>query len=154
MGSEKKFNIRVYVLMVKEKNVLLSDEFRFDMKMTKFPGGGLHFGEGTIDCIKREAMEEFHQEIEIIDHFYTTDFFQKTLFFENQQLISIYYLAKFTRPITFRLSNEPFDFIDLVEGAQSFRWCAVDSNLPNNLTFPVDKVVAKRLLENKILILK
>ena len=70
----KHFNIRVYGIIINKRNeVLLSDEYLMDMKMTKFPGGGLRFGEGTIDCIRREAMEEFGQEIEIISHYYTTD---------------------------------------------------------------------------------
>jgi len=44
--------------------------------MTKFPGGGLQFGEGTIDCIKREFREELGCEIGVLKHFYTTDYFQ------------------------------------------------------------------------------
>ncbi len=36
------FNIRVYALLINEKNeVLITDEFRFGKEMTKFPGGGL-----------------------------------------------------------------------------------------------------------------
>ena len=35
------------------------------MYVTKFPGGGMEFGEGTIDCIKRECMEEFGEEVEV-----------------------------------------------------------------------------------------
>ncbi|MEA1897374.1 MAG: NUDIX domain-containing protein, partial [Bacteroidota bacterium] len=69
----KHFIIRVYALIINNKNeVLLSDEFRLGTKMTKFPGGGLNFGEGPVDCLKREAIEEFGQEIDISDHFYTT----------------------------------------------------------------------------------
>ena len=53
------FNIRVYGILINERNeVLLTDEYRFGTEITKFPGGGLEFGEGTIDCIKREMMEE------------------------------------------------------------------------------------------------
>ena len=72
------FTIRVYAIIINNKNeILLSDEFQMGMKMTKFPGGGMEFGEGTIDCLKREAIEEFGQEIEVLDHFYTTDFFNR-----------------------------------------------------------------------------
>ena len=54
-----KFTIRVYALIINGENeVLLSDEFRLGMRMTKFPGGGLQFGEGTLACLKREAMED------------------------------------------------------------------------------------------------
>lgn len=85
-----KFNIRVYGIFINEKHELLvTDEFQLGTKMTKFPGGGLHFGEGTADCLRREMREECNQEIERITHYYTTDFYQKALFFENHQLISI-----------------------------------------------------------------
>ena len=59
----RQFNIRVYGLVINEgKEVLLTDEYLLDRKMTKFPGGGMHFGEGPEDCIKREALEEFYEE--------------------------------------------------------------------------------------------
>ena len=60
----------------------------------EFPGGGLEFGEGTIDCLKREFREEFNLEIEVGELFYLTDFFQVSAFSENDQVISIYYLIR------------------------------------------------------------
>ena len=49
------FNLRVYGILINEQNQLLvSDEYIRGMKITKFPGGGLEFGEGTRDCLKRE----------------------------------------------------------------------------------------------------
>ena len=107
----KHFNIRVYGILVNEKSqVLLTDEYVLDRKMTKFPGGGLHFGEGPEDCLKREALEEFGQEIEITGHFYTTGFFQRALFYEDHQLISIYYRIVFPESPKFKISERPFDF--------------------------------------------
>ena len=77
----RKFNVRVYGLIINDKReVLISDEFQIDMKMTKFPGGGLDFGEGPADCIRRECLEELGQEVEIIDHFYTTGFSSRLYF--------------------------------------------------------------------------
>lgn len=58
-----KVNIRVYGLIFCKGLLLITDEFRLGMPMTKFPGGGLIKGEGTIDCLKRECMEELGQEI-------------------------------------------------------------------------------------------
>ena len=53
-----KFNIRVYGILINEQDqVLITDELIKGHKITKFPGGGLEFGEGTIDCIKREFIE-------------------------------------------------------------------------------------------------
>jgi ADP-ribose pyrophosphatase YjhB (NUDIX family) len=102
----KHFNIRVYGLLINEKmQILLTDEYMLNRKMTKFPGGGMHFGEGPEDCLKREAREEFGQEIEIIGHFYTTGFFQRALFYEDHQLISIYYRIRFFDPPRFKISR-------------------------------------------------
>ena len=70
------FNIRVYGFLFDEGKILVTDEFRLGMMMTKFPGGGLKYGEGLIDCLKREFMEELHAEAHITSHYYTTDFFQ------------------------------------------------------------------------------
>ncbi|MDP3181043.1 MAG: NUDIX domain-containing protein [Bacteroidota bacterium] len=142
------FTIRVYGLIVNiNHEVLVSDEFQLNMEMTKFPGGGLNFGEGTIDCLKRELMEECSQEIEDIRHFYTTDFFQKALFWPNHQLISIYYLAKIKDPIRFKVSGKAFDFTKRTNGSQSFRWIAADKINPEEFTFPIDKHVAHLLKE-------
>jgi len=122
-------------------HVLISDEYMMDMKMTKFPGGGLGFGEGPADCIKREAMEEFNQEIEIIRHYYTTDFFQRSLFFKDHQLVSIYYLARFPEPLKFKISTKPFDFREMINGNQSFRWVDLRKMGTEDLTFPIDRIV-------------
>jgi ADP-ribose pyrophosphatase YjhB (NUDIX family) len=115
--------------------------------MTKFPGGGLQFGEGPVDCLKREALEEFRQEIIITRHFYTTEFFQPTRFYQNMQLISIYYLFEFTNPINFKISKKPFDFEKGIEGSQSFRWVSISSIAEKDLTFPIDQYVLKLLKE-------
>ena len=147
----KYFNIRVYALIINEKKeILLSDEFRMGMRMTKFPGGGLHFGEGTIDCLKREAMEEFQQEIEVIEHFYTTDYFQRAYFFPDHQLISIYYIARFKEEPKFSTSSKAFNYMEEVEGAQSFRWLPLHELNEEILTLPIDKKLASLLNEKFI----
>ena len=144
----KQFNIRVYGLIVNDrKEILLADEYQMDMKMTKFPGGGLQFGEGTIDCLKREAMEEFGQEIEVLGHYYTLDYFQPSMFYTNYQLLSIYYKARFPEPIQFRISDKPFDFSELKNGNISFRWRSMNEISSTDMTLPVDKVVADMLRE-------
>ena len=48
------FNIRVYGILINEQHQLLvSDEYIRGNYYTKFPGGGLEFGEGTRDCLVR-----------------------------------------------------------------------------------------------------
>lgn len=145
------FNIRVYGILWNEKNeLLLSDEYVLDQYMTKFPGGGLKFGEGPEDCIKREAIEEFGQEIEIIGHFYTTGFFQKALFYEDHQLISIYYEIALKEEAKFNISDRAYDFEGKVSGNQSFRWVDPKSFKVEELSFPIDRYVMG-MLKNKSL---
>lgn len=146
----KQFNVRVYGLIINENGkVLLADEYQMDMKMTKFPGGGLKFGEGTKDCLKREAIEEFGQEVQVLDHFYTLDYFQPSMFYKDYQLLSIYYTARFSDPIQFKISSKPFDFAELKNGNISFRWRSLDMISSDDMTLPVDKVVADMLRENE-----
>ncbi|MFO7924775.1 MAG: NUDIX domain-containing protein [Bacteroidales bacterium] len=130
-----------------EAGVLLSDEYRFNMCMTKFPGGGMKFGEGPEDCMRREAIEEFGQPVEILNHFYTTGFYQKAMFFQSHQLISIYYRIKPTGKIKFHISDKPFDFPADTEGSQSFRWQNIKTLKAEELSFPVDRFVAGMLQE-------
>src|SRR5215831_9906743 len=105
------FNIRVYgILLGEKKQVLVSDEFIRGNYYTKFPGGGLEFGEGTRDCLKREFMEEMNLDVEVGDHIYTTDYFQMSAFNPEHQIISIYYYAKALEEIKVPLRDKPFDF--------------------------------------------
>src|SRR3982751_2006504 len=87
-----RFTIRVYgILSDGNKRVLLSDEFIRGDYFTKFPGGGMEFGEGTRDCLKREFKEETGLDVIIGDHIYTTDYFQISAFNKRDQIVSIYY---------------------------------------------------------------
>ncbi|MFW5687590.1 MAG: NUDIX domain-containing protein [Bacteroidota bacterium] len=145
------FNIRVYGIVLFKANILLTDEFRLGMRMTKFPGGGLELGEGTADCLKREFKEEMGQEIEVREHIYTTDYFQPTqLLPETQQLISIYYRVELREYNALKASEKAFDFRETIEGAQSFRWVPLKKLQPDLLTFPIDRKVVP-LLRNMYL---
>lgn len=140
------FNIRVYGIFINnKKEVLLTDEYRLGTYMTKFPGGGLEIGEGTIDCLVRECREELGQEVTVLRHFYTTDFFQATrLLPEPQQLISIYYLIDIKEPFAFRITQDKFNFPP-IEGRQSFRFMSLHELSTEDLTFPIDKLVLEKL---------
>ncbi|MFA6276600.1 MAG: NUDIX hydrolase [Pedobacter sp.] len=137
------FNVRVYGLLINSQNeVLLSDENEFGRNFTKFPGGGLELGEGLIDALKREFIEECNAEIEVTGHFYTTDFYEKSSF-NDSQVISIYYLVKETHPLQLPFKTKVFDFDKDV--SQSFRWVNINNINENDVTFKTDKAVVSLL---------
>ncbi len=140
-------SIRVYGLLINADNeILISDEKEYGMLFSKFPGGGLEYGEGTIDGLKREFMEECNAEIEVLSHFYTTDFFLKSAF-SDAQIISIYYMVKSIAPIKLNFKKLPFDFEEEGEVLQAFRWVKINDLKVEDITFPIDQHVVKLLRE-------
>lgn len=142
------FNVRVYGILMNDNSVLVSDEFVKGHRITKFPGGGLEFGEGTLECVVREFKEEMDLEIEVIDHFYTTDFFVASAFNPSSQVISIYYTVKAKHPLTVKISEKEFDFDEIKDGSQAFRWLALASINETNFTFAIDKKIAQLLKQH------
>ena len=143
------FNVRVYGILVNNGNVLVSDEYIKEKHITKFPGGGLEFGEGTKDCVIREFKEELDLKVEVVSHFYTTDFFVVSAFNSQSQIISIYYIVKAQETFNFKTTTKTFDF-DKKEGAQSFRWISLADINESNFTFVIDKKIAELLTETKL----
>lgn len=144
------FNIRVYGILINEdRQVLVSDEYIRGQYYTKFPGGGLEFGEGTRDCLKREFMEEMSLRVEIGRHIYTTDFYQMSAFNPSHQIISIYYEAKALEPIQVPLRHSPFAFDEeqmevyrRTGETETFRMIDFHHFSPDSVSLPIDKVVA------------
>lgn len=93
MTIVKRFNIRVYAIIVSGNSIMLADECINDFSFTKFPGGGVEPGEGIADALKRELMEEGNIELIDMQHLYTTDFFQRSAFNPEEQIVSVYYKA-------------------------------------------------------------
>lgn len=139
----KRFNIRVYGICINEQNeVLVSEEAHNGLEFTKFPGGGLEWGEGTLDCLTREMLEEFNLTIEVNELFYLTDFFQVSAFSENDQVMSIYYRFSLQED----LSNATVDG----EKNERLRWISLDIIHEDLFMFPIDKLVAKQLKSGRI----
>jgi len=136
------------LLINNQNEVLVSDEQEYGMRFTKFPGGGLEYGEGLTDGLKREFMEECNAEIEVLGHFYTTDFFVKSAF-NDSQIISVYYLVKNVNELDLSIKTKVFDFDGEGEVLQAFRWLKLDTLSADDFTFPIDKYVAKLLIEQK-----
>ena len=144
------FNLRVYgILINEEKQVLVSDEFIRGNYITKFPGGGLEFGEGTRDCLQREFMEEMNLKVGIGNHIYTTDYFQLSAFNPEHQIISIYYFAKPLEEIKIPLRTKPFDFdeqqmkvYEATKETETFRFIEWNDFSSASVTLPIHKIVA------------
>ncbi len=147
------FNIRVYGILINEqKQILVSDELIRGKYITKFPGGGLEIGEGTRDCLKREFKEEMNLNVEVGAHIYTTDFYQKSAFNPDHQIISIYYNVKALEEINAPIRNKEFDFDEdqlniykVKNEIETFRFIAWDSLSADNVTLPIDKFVVNLL---------
>jgi 8-oxo-dGTP diphosphatase len=139
------FNVRVYGLLVNEQQeVLLTDEKVKGYRFTKFPGGGVEFGEGLSKALKREFIEECNTEVEVLSHFYTTDFFVKSAF-NDSQIISVYYTVKPVGDLNFEIKTNLFDFDSEGDNLQSFRWKKLNELKPEDVTFPIDRHVVELL---------
>ncbi|SDE32617.1 NUDIX domain-containing protein [Niabella drilacis] len=144
----KSFNIRVYgILMNEKKQVLVSDERIYfnNREVTKFPGGGLELGEGTKECIVRECKEEMNADVEVVDHLYTTDFFQESAFNEEHQLISIYYIVRPVAPLPYVVNNGPAIYPETI--TENFRFIDWEHFSADAMTLPIDKIAAALLKE-------
>jgi 8-oxo-dGTP diphosphatase len=138
-----RFNVRVYGILIQDEKVLVSDEYIQGHNITKFPGGGLEYGEGTIDCLIREFKEEMNVNIRIKSHFYTTDFFVKSAF-DSSQVVSIYYLVETTEKSNFPTHQVAFDY-ESTAGSQALRWVQLKEISNANFTLIIDKKVGDML---------
>ena len=132
-----KINIRVYAIYLNEKNELIAlDEGYAGEKLIKLPGGGLEFGEGTIECLHREFAEELNLKIEVLEHFYTQEEFLVSMFRENEQLLTIYYTVNI-------LNFDELRILD--ESIENVKWISLQEENP--LPLPIDKIVFEKLKE-------
>lgn len=151
------FNVRVYGILFDENDrLLVSDEYIRGGYYTKFPGGGLEFGEGTRDCLKREFMEEMSLDVSVGEHIYTTDFFQMSAFNPEHQIISIYYYVKALEDIKVPIRTRAFDFDDAqlriyeqTSEIETFRFINWKDASDQDVTLPIDKFVVKLLKANR-----
>ena len=146
MTNIDRFNIRVYGIIINPYDeVFFIHEPIGDFEFTKFPGGGMEFGEGTRDCLKREFMEEAQLEVEIGEHIYTTDFYQQSAFRNTDQLIFIYYKVV-PKEFPIQINLEEFEVIEHGKPEYlRFFWVRRRDLKPEMLTFPIDKKVCEMI---------
>ncbi|MFT5820268.1 MAG: 8-oxo-dGTP diphosphatase [Crocinitomix sp.] len=142
MNSINNFNLRVYGLLIYNNAVLVTDEHRGGVPITKFPGGGLEKGEGLADGLKREFDEEINIAVTVNEFYYVNDFLQISSFNPADQLLSFYYLVS-----TNQISEIPIATVkrDIKEGEQLFRWVRLSELSIDQFTFPIDKIVCEML---------
>ena len=129
-----KFNIRVYgICIVNDKILALKEEYA-GQTLIKLPGGGLEFGETTIDCLKREFSEELNLSIKIKSHYYTQEEFLVSRFKSNEQLLTIYYLCEIENLEDLIISDP------LIE---QIMWLPITED--NQLELPIDRIVFEKI---------
>ncbi len=143
--EHQRFNIRVYGILERDGQVLISHERIADSVYAKFPGGGLEFGEGTIEAVTREFMEELGIAIQVDNHFYTTDFYLPSAFNSLDQILSIYYRVSTITDIELPFHQPTPSADDVMAVGQLFRWYPIAALMDGLVTLPADKVVAAML---------
>ncbi len=131
-----RFNVRVYGILINDnKDILVLDEERNGFFFTKFPGGGLEWGEGTKLCLQREFSEELGVDIIVNDLFYINENFVQSAFIATDQIIAIYY---FVNILNAKVISQRTQY-------EKPRWISLNDLNEDCLTFPIDKIVVNKL---------
>ncbi|ASE60856.1 NUDIX hydrolase [Chryseobacterium indologenes] len=131
------FNIRTYACVIKNNSVLALFEKFMGNTVLKFPGGGLEFGEGLLDCLHREFDEELNVKIKILEHLYTQDHIITSHFKDGRQLLSIYYVAKIMNEENLRIKDE---------GIEKAEWLPINI-IKNPFSLIADQIAFDKLKE-------
>lgn len=153
---EPRFTIRAYGLLVHRfteigaPHVLVADELIKGRRITKFPGGGVEYGEGLKECVVREVREEIGVEAFGVEHFYTTDFFQQSAFHSVPlQVVSVYFTFRVADAAAIPVVEEPFQGITGPGDQEVFRWVPLGLPAEEAVTLPIDRHVWRMLKEGR-----
>ena len=126
-----KINVRVYATVLKDKKILSLHEEYVGEYLLKFVGGGLEFGESIVECLHREFEEELNLKIKNLEHFYTQEDFLVSKFRDNEQLLTIYYLAEIVDEDDLNIRDSCIEKVE---------WISLETD-ENPFPLPVDKIV-------------
>jgi len=142
------FNIRVYGLLINDLNqILVSDECRNGFSFTKFPGGGMEFGEGFKETLTREFKEELEIDIQVDELFYFNEFFQASKFNPKDQLFSFYYSVTYSNCQSIVTNQHE---VPLTHDGEKHRWISIKDLNEELFTFPIDQLVCAKLKQTFI----
>jgi 8-oxo-dGTP pyrophosphatase MutT (NUDIX family) len=138
--TEEMFLEGLKALVDMDRKILALHEEYAGAQLLKFPGGGLEFGEGVLDCLHREFEEELNLKIKNLKHFYTQEEFLVSRFRDSEQLLTIYYTAEIV---------DENDLIIRDTCIEKIEWISLDTE-ENPFPLPIDKIVFD-LLKTKFL---
>jgi ADP-ribose pyrophosphatase YjhB (NUDIX family) len=145
-NGEGRFNVRVYMIVTRNnssggQDVLISYERLPLGGVMKFPGGGLEWGEGTTACLRREALEELGQPVNVERLVHVSRRAHISSFDSNQQVLAVHYAARLTGEVMFEDDGEMEDVYgkNVPMMHQRLGWRDVESIEPAQFRFASDR---------------
>ena len=148
LESKKEFVIRVYGFIINDDNeILIAEEFHYDTFMRKFPGGGLEYGEGIVDCLRRELREELGFDLAVMEQVYITPSFATSAFNKSAQVIGVYYRVNPIAEMLFLYRENKLAPTE--NGKENFKWISIDALAKSDFTFATDQDAFEYLLSTR-----
>lgn len=131
----ERFSCRIYGVLRKESEVLLTRSRFFARQFVNFPGGGVDLGEGPVEALRREYREETGLSIRPVRVLYASEAAHVSTQ-APMQIVSIYWLVERTSG-RLKLSGNNDDVLNLF-------WAPL-GRIPTAEMFPSDLEFARRL---------
>jgi 8-oxo-dGTP pyrophosphatase MutT (NUDIX family) len=133
MEKIKTFNVRIYGIHLSDKDEMLCTLETIQGRVyRKFPGGGLEFGEGIDDCLRREFLEELNLDVQIEELLFINRDQVISAFKPSEQVISVYYKVSPLTPISHSQIQPNTEEIDELE------WLPPHKLLPELFPLSID----------------
>lgn len=141
----KKLSIRVYAIFQTEdgKVPVLREKYH-DLELVKFPGGGMVWGEGVIDTLKRELYEELGMRDFSYELFFIYEKPIISIFNPEVSVVTIYYLVTSKENLSIgKQTPVKKDNSALLE----ILYLPLEESSCNQLTFENDRLALKTFLQ-------